>query len=366
MKGGSDDIDDIDVIEIPREIRDLAEKAHKGEAAGKITVRELLRYFGAQRRGFYIVQEIKSALNLLKTKTSPDFEETWIDGELELVPIAPEGPSGRSDDEEDRETGTNDFASSGTNPAPPPDATLRIGILEAANTGVLYVRPNESIASAITKMLADDYSQLPVMTSDRDLKGIISWSTIGSRLALKDHASRGTEVRHYMEPAHEVRWDEALFDILPLIVERGYVLVRRDGTIKGIVTASDLSVQFRRLGEPFLLLSEIEQQIKNLIQDCVPLDDLKRAKDPADTDREVLSVGSLTLGEIHRVVQNEANWNRLGLIGVDRKVFITELGIVVKIRNDVMHFNTDPNDQDVVGPLQRFAKFLQRLRTARG
>ena len=34
-------------------------------------------------------------------------------------------------------------------------------------------------------MLAHDFSQLPVMTTSREVKGAVSWKTIGSRLALK-------------------------------------------------------------------------------------------------------------------------------------------------------------------------------------
>jgi hypothetical protein len=102
-----------------------------------------------------------------------------------------------------------------------------------------------------------------------------------------------------------------------------------------------------------------------LIQGNISLEDVKNAKDPADPDRDVQSVANLTLGEILWLVQNETNWSRLGLIGVDRKIFVEELSAVAKIRNDVMHFNIDPNDQDVVVPLQRFARFLQRLRTVR-
>ena len=38
---------------------------------------------------------------------------------------------------------------------------------------------DESINLAVTLMLKNDYSQLPIMHSERDLKGIISWSSIG-------------------------------------------------------------------------------------------------------------------------------------------------------------------------------------------
>jgi len=40
--------------EIPQELRDAVEKLRNGENPPSITVRELLRYFGARRRGIYV------------------------------------------------------------------------------------------------------------------------------------------------------------------------------------------------------------------------------------------------------------------------------------------------------------------------
>ena len=39
-------------------------------------------------------------------------------------------------------------------------------------------------------MLSNDFSQLPVMTGPRELKGIVSWKSIGSRLALDKEIRR--------------------------------------------------------------------------------------------------------------------------------------------------------------------------------
>src|SRR6516164_3223002 len=59
------------------------------------------------------------------------------------------------------------------------DPTFRISKLAAANRKPTSIDPNETVEQAITLMLASDFSQLPVMTSVRDVKGIISWSSIG-------------------------------------------------------------------------------------------------------------------------------------------------------------------------------------------
>jgi len=60
-------------------------------------------------------------------------------------------------------------------------------------------------------------------------------------------------------------------------VEFGYVLVRdqRDRRITGIVTASDLSLQFQALAEPFLLLREIELHVRQLLGDKLGTEDFE-------------------------------------------------------------------------------------------
>src|SRR6516165_11645679 len=134
------------------------------------------------------------------------------------------------------------------------DPTFRISALAAANRKPTSINPNESVEQAITIMLASDFSQLPVMTSARDVKGIVSLSSIGSRLAV---GKKGRHVNELMDRHHEIRSDTSLFQAIPRIVQHQYVLIRGSSNrITGIVTATDLSLQFQQLAEPFLLLRE--------------------------------------------------------------------------------------------------------------
>src|SRR2546426_10657058 len=106
-------------------------------------------------------------------------------------------------------------------------------------------------------MLDHDFSQLPVMQGEREVKGVVTWKSVASKQALGFYCETVKECR---EDARIVDSNRTLFDAIPTIVEHGYVLVRneRDRRITGIVTASDLSLQFQGLAEPFLLLREIE------------------------------------------------------------------------------------------------------------
>jgi predicted transcriptional regulator len=136
------------------------------------------------------------------------------------------------------------------------DPSYRIGQLRAANQRVVSAKPDNTITQAVTLMLSNNISQMPVMTNERDVKGMITWQTIGSKITVgtADHYTR-----EFTEPHHEVRLNSSLFHAIPIITTNDYVLVRgMDGKISGIVTSSDLSSEFRKLTEPFLLLSEIE------------------------------------------------------------------------------------------------------------
>jgi len=325
------------------------------------TVRDLLSWFQAERRGFWIVRDISDALVACGLVTVPDFRYAYIDGDL-LFRAKPEEPPPHGEVlsiepvEEAMVVDTRGELISGASD----DATYRIGKLPPANRKPTSLTPNDGIDKAITLMMARDFSQIPVMTSDRELKGLVRWRTIAKRLALKGPAS---EVREVMEPAIEVSGDTSLFEALPLIVRHDYVLVRnpQDKTIQGIVTTSDLAIQFRELSEPFLLLGEIENYLRQMLAGKFSKEELSAARDPADAEREIGSIADLAFGEYIRVLENESNWARCGP-GLNRKQFVEDMHRVRDLRNDVMHFDPDPvADEDLVF-LRETARFLREMK----
>jgi len=327
----------------------------------KATVRELLAWADAYRRGYVIVQRIRDALKEAGLCTDPDFDGAYIDADVEFhatgasaEPVAP-APAPE--------------AASPTAPAQEPpgtpsavayaDPTYRISRLAAANHKPVTVTPDAPVKDAVTEMLQNNFSQLPVMSGEREVKGVISWLSIGSRLAV---GIGGTTVSELMDRDHqEIRAESHLFAAIPIVVEYGYVLVRaRDNKISGIVTASDLNLQFLQLAEPFLSLGEVENHIRRMIDKRFDIDDLKAARDPADVAREVESVSDLTFGEYVRLLENSDRWEQLAP-HIDRARFIKSLDAIRRIRNDVMHFDPDPLPPTDLKVLRNFVTFLQRL-----
>jgi CBS domain-containing protein len=359
---------------IPERLREIAEQLRTGVKPEPKTVRQLLSVFNAERRGSYKVGKIRRALDGLGLVTDPDFENIWIDAAIEFrLRSEPHKESERAPDSTIAVPDVGEVREQLARPEPMTeipvetptvtssritDPTYRIGKLPAANQPIVSVTLDEDVTQAVTKMMKWDYSQLPIMQGVRDVKGVISWRSIGSRLALGAPCAK---VRDCRDSHREVSADTSLFHAIPAIIEDGYVLVRADDkTISGIVTASDLSLQFQQLSEPFLLLGEIEQHVRKLIEGKFALSDLQDAKDPADVQRLVERVADLTLGEYIRLLENSNRWTMLK-VNIDRAIFIAELKEVKRIRNDVMHFDPDPLGESELSTLRSFVRLLQRL-----
>lgn len=345
----------------------IADALKAGEESPPVTVRNFIWWFFAERRGYRIVQHIRRQLKNAGLRTVPNFEYAWIDAPIVFDLLEEEAlePPAHAEPEEAIVAIADGSDVEGATPVwVSKEATYRISRLAAANQSVVSAKPDEALSSVITKMMAGGFSQLPVMPNERDVKSIVSWQTIGSRLAL---GVGGLTAKDLSEPHQEIRSDRSIFEAIPVILASDYVLVRDEkNLISGIITAADLSLQFRELTEPFLLLSEIENLLRNLMGDRFPAEELNEACDARDAGRgEVTTIADLSLGEYIRLLQKPERWEKLG-IAVDRVMFCEKLDQVRVIRNDVMHFDPDGIGEGELSQLREFTRFLQQLMTLLG
>lgn len=371
---------------IPERIRLAADRLRAGRRINRITVRDFLGSFGAERRGSIKVQAIREVLHALDLTTEPDFEFAWIDEPISLrlkdgakttsaSSITTEALAGDIELE-----GTATSLSQASTLAEPPltstapdtptrseivdgvsgeDPTFRIGSLPAANKALIVISNNAPLTKAITLMLQYDFSQLPVMQGERDVKGVITWKSIGLKLAM---GQKCTSVGDCREEIRIIDSNRTLFEAIPTIVEFGYTLVRnqQDRRITGIITASDLSLQFQALSEPFLLLREIELHIRRILGKKVTESDFQILESAGISNRKVGQIEELTLGEYIRLFQHPDVWAKLAL-SIDATEFIQLLDRVREIRNEVMHFDRDPMTTDQLDTLKRATRFMQHL-----
>ena len=242
------------------------------------------------------------------------------------------------------------------------DPVWRVRMLDAANREPMTVKRDEPVEKAMQLMIAHDYSQLPVTQNLRDIDGMISWRSI-SLARLKGIQTQSTRVMEFTDQRYEtVRADDELFKAFQKFVDHDAVLVRGDeGKITGIVTATDLSIMFREQSEAFLLLSEIENQLRRLIvRGKFTSAELRAARDIQDKTRAVESVADLTFGECVRFLENQDNWKRLKT-SLHRKTLREQLIAVRDIRNEVMHFSPDGLSKDQWRQLKALRTLLRRV-----
>ena len=352
----------------------IAEQVASGERP-QYTVRTVLSWYQYQRRSRYALREIDSDLIYLDLGTIPHVDWTYLDGLVKFMPrqdaikIDPlayheEVQAAVSTAQEPPTSKTLTFAVDAyikTGDAPSKsgiDPTYRIGRLEMANRRPIFVPPDATIDQAITLMLKHDYSQLPVMTGERSVKGFFSWKSYGSRRSL---GYAGNLVRETMDDCHRVSVNDSIFYVVKLMQDHDCVLVENEtGAVTGIITPYDISVTFGQLGEPFLILGEIENHIRTLIEGKFTTEELATARDPLDEHRKVESVADLTFGEYIRLLESPDRWNKLAL-ALDRSTFVKDLEEVRGIRNDVMHFDPEGIDDNDLKKLRDFVGFLRRI-----
>ena len=263
------------------------------------------------------------------------------------------------DDESDRPSNKNGQAPD-RGPSEVLGAKFCIGMFEAANRPdkILTIARDKTVKEAITMMMTHDYSQLPVTQNMRDIDGMISWRSMGQARA------RGATcefVRECTESVPMLDQDAPFLEAVDIITEKEVVLVLgTDRKIVGIVTTADLGLEYHHKAAPFLLLGEIEDHIRVLINQSFSVDEIRQSRYPPDDNREIIDALDLNFGEYVMLLQAEENWKKLGW-DIDRKLFVNLLNDVREVRNDVMHFRLDSSEPENLDRVRQLHNLLRQL-----
>ena len=361
----------------PSQLAEISKRVQEGDHPSE-TVRTLIGWFGYRHRTADCIRRVENGLEWANLKTEPHFNWTYLDGTVTFLPVKHEGSGVIVSPSSNLASAVAGQVEVKVEAGPGPivdvveedsahsiqaaDPTYRIGRLDVANRPPVSVTPDSTARQAVTIMLQRDFSQLPVMTSEREVKGLFSWRSLGSRYS---QGQACTLVRDAMDEHCEVSADASLFAAISQIQEHDCVLVR-DATRKvtGIITPYDIGATFGQLAEPFLALGEIENHVRNLLRGKFTKEELGSIRNPGDSSRRIEAVDDLTFGEYVRLLENTDRWQKLGL-QIDRVLFIKELEEVRRIRNDVMHFDPEGIDASDLMKLRQFVAFLRRLHRLR-
>ena len=357
---------------IPKELLAVVEDI----AAGKrrwAKVKTLLSWFGKKGRGRHVRQTIRDALTEVKLRTVPDFDSvgsvhTYFEFRLGAEdtggpaedPASSGDPSKAEGAENLRQTESKEDSLPDDRGSDTAGSAFCIGMLPAANRPdeVVTITRDHTVREAITLMIKHDYSQLPVAQNGRTKGYMVSWRSIGRARNRKQDCDF---VRNCMENIRTVAQDAPLFGAVDRIVRNEVVLVIRHNKIVGLVTTSDLSRQYHEYAEPFLLLHEIEDRIRKIIDDRLGADDLQDAGHGANDEREIDGALDLTFGEYARVLQRSENWEKLELT-IDQRILLKLLDEVRLIRNEVMHFRVDSSEDlldEKLEPVRQLRRLLE-------
>lgn len=318
------------------EFNEIVKEIHENDKEFEMTSREFLAYFNYEKRTKGNQGRIDSFLEEKQLETIPNYTNVWIDSKIKLI----HKPKAKSKTEL--------------------DPIQRIKILPAANKSPLTISRDAKLKEAITLMMMNKYSQLPVLSNSKTIYGFITWESIGYGIS---NGVCSEDVKDYINnEINSLDYDTPLLDAIKIIIEKEYVIVqKKDKTISGIVTISDISLQFLSLTEPFLLLEQIENLIRLILNGKFLIQYLRDFCKIGDEERNIEYIDDLNFGDYIRIIEKPEHWEKLKL-KIDRSYFIKQLDVIRGIRNDIMHFDPEGITDDQRHILLNMANFLMELK----
>lgn len=222
-----------------------------------------------------------------------------------------------------------------------------------------------TIASdAIERMVDSGFSQLPVKNDVGRIVGVFSWKSFGKRVGdLRSAGIKPTDlpIREAMEPARFID-PEVYIDTETDWSDLDHVLVGTDEHLVGVLCIADVFGRLNDFAEAFVILYEIEHEIRDLIRDVVDEPGLAALIDNIQlppNSRPIKSLEEFTFNQYKSLICTRSNWPLFeAVFGTMRELVDADLGEINELRNIVFHFRRGitPKDTD------RLRRFRDRLR----
>lgn len=272
-----------------------------------LSIRNLLKLWGAQRRGSAVVEQIQQDLAATGLTTDPPFTDGSIDGSVTIVPLNVDP------DVFEPENAAQD--------AVVPPVSYLVGNLASATSAVVAANADDPLADAVAAMHRHNFSQLPVLFADGTLQGALTWKSIVQA------GQRGTPLRviDALTHAPTAHGTDSLLSRVADINDYGYVLVLDDRKqVVGIVTSADLATQFADRVEPFILVEEVEQRLRGIVDGALAANRITLAgmrEALGDKKEKIQTARDLTLGQYRYLFESADLWPQFGL-AVNQGLFL--------------------------------------------
>jgi CBS domain-containing protein len=226
-----------------------------------------------------VTEQIEADLANHGLMTVPDFRAVSLDTMVRLAVLpGPDEADGSPETEQPEGPDVLHFATRAPSAELVEEETRDVGRtlgnVLADDHRLVFVEPSATIQEAVTSMLLYDFSQLPVLAGQRQLRGAATWKSIAQARQRNARASLSDAI----VPARDFFYDTRLLDVLDVLLKEDFVFVRAlDNRLYGIVTAADVVRVYDDLATPFFLIGEVDQELRRLIRNTFDLDDVQRA-----------------------------------------------------------------------------------------
>jgi hypothetical protein len=223
--------------------------------------------------------------------------------------------------------------------------TSELKVKHFINKGLELVTcdPDDKILTVKTKMLLNDFSQIPVTDDKNQVVGCVSWKSIGKAESINCESEF---VKDYLDVPLTIYENDNFLNHLKKIAEKEYVIVvNEDREIKGILTTYDMTMYFYDFINPYLRIGIIENCIRKMITDAK----IQTKKDINDLD----------FYNYQKILKKDENWKKLKLKSIDKETFISKIDEMRRLRNNIAHYKPKPINKSQQFLINSFANILE-------
>lgn len=213
---------------------------------------------------------------------------------------------------------------------------------EQGKAKLVTVNNDDSIEKAVKLMLDNEYSQLPIVKKGRVI-GVISYESISNilfrHLENKPNPHSKFRAEDLMEKVpHIFTTEEDFLDLLETLANKSYVLVK-NGKVLSIITSYDALRFFRTCGEKFLILNDIENILRKIIEkefDSTFAESAKKIFAYKGEGKAPRTVDSMDFADY--ITFMCSNWDSFKEFFDDKEDFLRNIKKANMIRNRTCHF----------------------------
>jgi CBS domain-containing protein len=220
-----------------------------------------------------------------------------------------------------------------------------------------------SVFDAIDRMADTGFSQLPVQR-DGVIIGIFSWRSFAKRAGdLRESSIKPSalSVQDCLEPPRFIS-RETYIDTDTDWSELDHVLVGSASELLGILTISDVWGRLNDFAEAFVLVDEIESELRDLIDGRIEHDEfasLVAGLSLPPGARQPQQLIDLSFDQYRQVITSKSQWPQFArYFTAGREVVDNDIKTIAQLRNEILHFRRRITTRDT----DRLRRFRDGLR----